>query len=140
MSTPPLDKNELIGRGVFSSKLAVKARKKVVGHQAFLEHVSVDRISVDRVTQAPLSFFIGIGNRIASTRRNGKRNFYGWAVLKVEDAESEFRKVESTPIDGNPHHADICLLNLPNDHNRRSVQIDHAVALAADAEWWDADS
>ncbi len=140
LSIPPLNKLESIGRGVFSGNLAKKAKRKKPVPNAFLEHITVERISVDRLDLAPLSVFIETGNKTARNRSNGNRSFYGWAVLKVKDAESENRKVESTPVENNPCHADICLLNLPDDDTRRHVQIDHAVELAACAEWWDANS
>ena len=137
MSNPSIDKSELIGRGIFSSSQARSARKNRIHHKVFLENPGVDKISVDRLCCASLSVFVQIGDEIAKNRTNGKRNFYGWAVLTVQDAECSSRKVESTPIDGNPFHADICLMNLPSDDPLNIVQNRHAVELAAKSKWWD---
>ena len=139
-SIPPLSKKENIGRGVFSSRIAKKARNKLPIPEAFQERMTADRISVDRLDLASLEKFIESGNRIAKNRSNGKRRFYGWAVLSVEQAECEDRKVEATPIEDNPYHADICMLNLPDDETRVDAQYDHAVELAAEAKWLDVNS
>lgn len=140
LSIPSMSKSELIGRGVFSGKIANQAKRRKPIPNAFLERITVERISVDRLNLAPLSVFIEAGNKTARNRSNGNRSFYGWAVLMVGEAESENRKIESTPVEDNPYHTDICLLNLPDDDTRRHVQLDHAVELAACAEWWDANS
>ena len=123
----------LIGRGVFSSKRA----KERVHPEVFLERTGVDRISVNRLCCASLSVFIQIGNEVAKNRTNGTRSFYGWDVLRVKNAEGSGRKVESTPIEGNPYHADICLMNLPSDDTLHTVQYRHALELAVNSKWWD---
>ena len=137
MSISSLDKSELIGRGIFSSDHARKAKKNRIPPEVFLERIGVDKISVDRLSCDSLSVFVQIGEKVAKNRSNGKRNFYGWAVLMVQDAESSNRKVESSPIEGNNYHADICLMNLPNDNALENVQYQHAVDLAAKSKWWD---
>ena len=135
---PSLEKSELIGRGVYSGRLAKKARRNEQIHNAFLERLDVDKISVDRIDRAPLTVFVELGNEIARNRSNGNRKFYGWAVLTVRDAETNNRMVESSPLASNPYHADICLLNLPDEpKSRRIVQIQHAVDLAVRAKWKD---
>ena len=139
MSSPSIDKSELIGRGIFSSSQARSARNKNrIHHRVFLESPGVDKISVDRLCCASLSVFVQIGDEIAKNRSNGKRSFYGWAVLTVQEAEYSDRKVESTPTKTNPCHADICLMDLPSDDDKLKIaQNRHAVELAANSEWLD---
>ena len=139
MSSPSIDKSELIGRGIFSSRQANEAKNNNrVLPTVFLERIGVDKISVDRLCCASLSVFVQIGDEIAKNRSNGKRSFYGWAVLTVQEAECSDRKVESTPIENNPYHADICLMDLPSDDDElKLAQNRHAVALAAKSEWLD---
>ncbi len=135
ISFSSLGESELIGRGVFSGKQASKARRGRVIPEVFLERDGVDRISVNRLSYAPLSVLTQIGNEVAKNRTNGTRSFYGWAVLIVEDAEDSDRKVEPTPIEDNPYHADICLMNLPSDDTLHTVQYRHALDLATKSTW-----
>jgi len=78
--------------------------------------------------------------KIAVTRGQGRsdggKDFHGWAMLTVSDAEANGRTVEASPIESNPFHADICL-NLPGEGNRRDIQKRHSVDLAARASWED---
>ena len=47
-----------------------------------------------------------IGDKIAAGRE-GRRTFYGWAVLSVDSAERMGRTVRVTPLADNPYHADM---------------------------------
>ena len=71
------------------------------------------------------------------TRDPAGKTFYGWAILTADDAASSGRTVEATPIESNPYHADICL-NLPENSDRRELQKQHSVDLAARAKWEEA--
>ena len=74
-----------------------------------------------------------IGDRIAA-RREGKRTFYGWAVLSVDNAERMGRTVRVTPLDDNPYYADIDL-HLSEGAEQRDDRIEHAQDLADRARW-----
>ena len=65
------------------------------------------------------------------------KTFYGWAVLTADKAASNGRTVEATPAESNPYHADLCL-NLPDNPDRRELQKQHSVELAAHAKWEEA--
>ena len=73
----------------------------------------------------------------AQAREPAGMTFYGWAILTAGDAASSGRTVESTPVESNPCHADICL-NLPDNSDRRESQKQHSVELAARAKWEEA--
>ena len=68
------------------------------------------------------------------TRDPAGKTFYGWAILSADDAASNGKTVEATPIESNPYHADI-RLNLPDNSHRRELQKQHSVDLAARAKW-----
>ena len=61
-------------------------------------------------------------------------NFYGWAVVTVENASRDKRTVRATPMLQNPYHADI-ELNVSDSDERRDEQKKHSVALANHASW-----
>jgi hypothetical protein len=69
-------------------------------------------------------------------RGDGGKDFQGWAMLTVNDAASDGRTVQASPIESNRFHADI-VLNLPEDGDRRDMQKRHSVDLAARASWVD---
>ncbi len=93
-----------------------------------------DRISVDRMDHATRAEMVELAVARGLER---DREFYGWAILTVADAETNGRTVEATPLESNPYHADICL-NLPDDGDRREWQKQHSVELAARAVWEEA--
>ena len=70
-------------------------------------------------------------------RPDGGKDFQGWAILAVADAAANGRTVQASGNEINPFHADICL-NLPDEENRRDLQKEHSVDLAARASWEDA--
>lgn len=74
---------------------------------------------------------IAIAGQMAGMRG---ANFYGWAVVTVEDASRDERTVDATPMLHNPYHADIGL-NVPDGVERRDEQKKHAVSLANHASW-----
>ena len=98
---------EHLGRSVFSSKLAKKARRPQPVPEAFLVRREDDRISVDRMDHAERTEMTELA---AARGRERGREFRGWAILTVAHAESNGRTVEATPLESNPYHADICLI------------------------------
>jgi len=134
MQLPDLKDSEDIGRSVFSSRDARRARNGRVVPGVFLERLEAVSISVDRMNHAPLPVLADLSKERGRSR--GK-DFYGWATLTVRDAASNERTVEATPTDVNIYHADI-ILHLPDDNERRDQQKQHANELAALAQWRDA--
>ena len=133
MQLPALEDSEDIGRSVFSSRDARRARNGRVVPGVFLERPEVDSISVDRMNHAPLPVLADLSKERGRSR---EKDFYGWATLTVSDAASNGRTVEATPTDVNIHHADI-VLHLSDDNERRDQQKQHANELAALAQWRD---
>lgn len=120
---------ESLGRSVHSSKSARRAERGNIQFSVF-EKRGDRRLSVDR-----LSLMSHPEARSIATERGTRRglNFYGWAVVTTNDAESSGRIVEATPTDENRAHADIVL---PEQaiHNR-GIAIWHAKQLAEAARW-----
>lgn len=133
MPLPPLQNSESLGRSVFSSGQAKRARKNIILPAIFLEAEGTESLSVDRLDHAPISEMAEIGDRIASARGVNRR-FYGWAVLTVETAIQDGRTVRATPKLDNPFHADIDL-NISFSAEQRDKQIEHVNALALEADW-----
>ncbi len=70
-------------------------------------------------------------------RSEGPRKFRGWVILIVHDAAANGRTVVPSPLEDNPYHAEICL-DLPDGEDRRDIQKEHALDLAARARWEEA--
>ena len=131
-----LDPNEDLGRAVFSRRRSDRARK--VGHihmDVFLEREQAGSISVDRMDHATYDELAEWSHKRGRGRKPPKQ-FYGWAVLKVQDATENGRTVEATPTQQNRCHADIHL-NVKGEERKRQ-QKDHAVELADKSRWLDA--
>ena len=133
---PRLIETENLGRSVFSGRLARKAGRPQPVPEAFLVRREDDRISVDRMDHAERA---GMMELAAVRGRERGSEFRGWAILTVAHAASNGRTVEAAPLESNPYHADICL-NLPDDGERRELQKQHSVDLAARAVWEEAAS
>ena len=135
--TPPaqLDADEDLGRGVFSRRRRDRARNGHVDMDIFLEREEAKSISVDRMVHAPLDE-LAEWSRQRGRSRAPSREFHGWAVLTVADAEMSGRTVAATPTLDNKCHADI-YLNITGDERRRQ-QKQHANELAAHSRWLDA--
>ena len=101
----------------------------------FLEREEAGSISVDRMDHAPSSELAELA-RERGQGRTPPQNFYGWAVLTVEDARRNGRTVEPTPRPENRFHADV-FLNITQEERRR-FQIQHANELAAHSKWLEA--
>ena len=130
----PLNEAERLGRSVFSSRLARKARRPWPIPEAFLVRREDDRISVDRMDHATRDEMASLARARGRGQGPAGKKFHGWAIITVGDAASNGRTVEATPVESNPYHADICL-NLPEDFDRRERQKQHSVDLAAHAAW-----
>ena len=136
MPLPDLQESETLGRSVFSSQKAKRARNGTVVPHVFLERVEADSISVDRMDHAESSVLATLSEKIAHGR-TPPQNFYGWATIEIRQAASNGRSVSATPLDDNIYHADI-FLNLPHGDERRDIQRQHANELAALSKWLDA--
>ena len=130
-----INDDEQLGRGVFSSRSARRCRNKGVPKNVFMEKVGVAKISVDRLSVAPLAELEKISVEIAA-RRGQRRKFYGWAAIGARSARASERKVEASPIPTNPFHADIILpCRVIEDEEE---QIRHAQELADNSCWYNA--
>lgn len=92
--------------------------------RSFLPKRGERRLSVDRLSFAPLPDAITNGERVAQARQQGNLrtagkpssdiHFCGWGVISVLATRETDCAVEATPIEGehgtgNPYHADIVL-------------------------------
>ncbi len=126
LNVEPIHPDERLGRGVFSSKTAMRA-KRSISHHVFLERPRTRNISVDRLDKTSIHAALKNADSVAIGRG---RTFYGWAVIQARKAARNGRIVQASPIEENPHHADI---TLPSDN--RDEQISHARELANAAHW-----
>ena len=130
---------EILGRGVFSSNDARKARlRRKVTFRIFLESAGTLEISVDRLDLVDNEEAIEIGDNVAANRTcmsNRNVRFYGWAVVSSEDALRNGRLVNASPLESNPYHADIILPELARE--MRDEQVRHAQELADASRWRD---
>lgn len=133
---PDLQASETLGRSVFSSRKAKRARNGRIVHDIFLENVEADSISVDRMDHASPNVLAALSKSTGQTR-TPPQDFYGWATIEVREAASSGRSARATPNADNLYHADV-FLNLPRGDERRDRQKQHANELAALANWLDA--
>ena len=121
---------ENLGRNVLSSGQAKRASRSRVPVHLFLEKEGETRLSVDRLDDAPPGEAVEIADRMAAARL---RRFYGWAVVVVEDASANGRRVIASPLLDNPYHADIILPDSTIED--REEQKRHAQELADASAW-----
>lgn len=121
---------EDLGRSVFSSRDAKRARRSRVSLNAFLEKEGQTDISVDRLSIAPEAEAIAIADNVAVERN---RTFYGWAVVTAEEARRSEREAIASPLKNNSYHADIRLPELTAED--REEQKRHAQELADISRW-----
>ena len=131
---PTLHAAEYLGRSVFSSRQAKRANRPQPIPEAFLVSPGDDRISVDRMDFATRQDMAELAVARGQVRSPAGKTFYGWAILTAGNASSNGRTAEATPFESNPYHADICL-NLTDGADRRELQKQHSVDLAARARW-----
>ena len=127
-----VDEAEALGRGVFSSSSARRARRSRIPFHVFLEAAGEAAVSVDRLDHAPAREILRIAANIADGRGS---SFHGWAVLKAGDANSNGRRVVAAPLpDGqNPYHAEILLPGSVRENPAEQKQ--HAQQLADRSSW-----
>jgi len=128
---PPIGPADPLGREVFSQRDSARAAKGNVPHKAFLEKPGVDVLSLDRLDLAPDIVVAQIADKNAERRH---QTFYGWAVVSAEHAATNGRTVRAVPRPDNPYHAEI-QLNISQSSERRDVEKQHALELAAAASW-----
>ena len=149
---PALTEEENLGRSVYSGNQAKRARNSKITPHVFIPAKGVDQISVDRLDHASRKVMASIAIERGQERPDGPKTFHGWAVLPVRKATASARRVEASPMDGNPYHADI-RMNLQNpvpgevvsdrqnkfdpEKQSRARQTQHALELALSAEWED---
>lgn len=103
--------------------------------EAFVDK-RVASLSVDRLDFAPRSEMAHLA-RERERRRNPPRHFAGWAIVCARWAAASGRRVEATPQEDNPYHADI---HLPIGEGDSAELIgdtrkEHALELAAHSRW-----
>ena len=126
---------ERLGRDVFSSNQAKRARRGRIPINVFLEREGEALLSVDRLDLAPPKEAVEVADRVAAAR---SRTFYGWAVVWTKTAGSNGRKVTASPQLDNRYHADIVLPDLAVED--REEQKRHAQELADASAWRDRDT
>ena len=129
-----LDANEDLGRAAFDRRSRNRALRGVIDHRIFLESEQAESISVDRMDHAP-DDELAEWSRERARNRRPPRQFYGWAILKVQDAATNGRTVKATPTRQNRCHADIHLNVTATGEERRHQQEKHAFQLA-EHSWW----
>ena len=121
---------EELGRRVFSENVAKRAPRRILSN-VFLEKLGEKKLSADRIDIAPSINELGSICDKAAKNRQGP--FYGWAVITVEKASLNGRKVSTSPKIDNPYHADIILPDAAV--KKREEQKVHAQQLADSANW-----
>lgn len=121
---------EELGRSVFHTQDAKRARRGRIPKSVFLIPKGKTEVSVDRLTVAPKHEAVPIAETRAAAR---SRKFQGWVVVTAENAAANGRRVEATPQLDNPYHADIILPDAVTEDRKK--QIRHAQELA-DASIW----
>ena len=127
--------SEDLGRGVFTSNEAKRARRSGIPKSVFA-HEGVTEISVDRLDLMSEEEAIKIALEVAerrSEREGNRRRFYGWAVLMADSACRSGRCVRASPTAANLWHADIVLPALAGEDYEEQVR--HAQELADDSRW-----
>ena len=129
----PVAEWEELGRGIFSRSHRRKAvNTGAVPYQAFLERAGERTISVDRLSHATLEEAAANARRVAE-QRIPVRNFYGWAVVSMEDVQKLGLDVAASPYPDNPYHADLVLPS--SAAQNREEQEQYALDLALMANW-----
>lgn len=89
-----IESSEELGREIFSSNQAKRAARNTIPKNVFLEREGVAKLSVDRLSVAPIEEVIINADKVAAKRN---RTFYGWAALIALDACLNERKVLASP-------------------------------------------
>lgn len=119
--------SDYLGRAVFSGRRARRAALR--GHIEYDIFENPGRpLSADRFGFCAEKKLADIQDQNAKRRA---QKFYGWAKLQALAARKSGRKVQSTPMELNPYHADIIL----PEGIKQDEQISHAKELASNSEW-----
>ena len=132
LSPGPIGDWEQLGRRVFSSRESRRAAGAGVPPSVFAEPGRRNR-SVDRLTRAPDLAPLVANADASASGRGATRQFYGWAVVSVEDVIAVGCQVAESPLPNNPYHADIVLPDAVVES--ADAQNQYAIALAGVAEW-----
>ena len=125
--------DEKLARGIFEKTQARSARNGNVTLNVFLE-INQRCLSVDRLTCENMDTLVAIGGKRAGLREpQGKRTFYGWAIVMARDAARDGRIVEASPTFCNCYHADIILPE--NVIQDKQEHLQHALDLARQSRW-----
>lgn len=132
VSPGPIGDWEQLGRRVFSGRDSRRSAKTGVPASVFTEPGRRER-SVDRLTRVPDLALLVANANAAALVRGITRQFYGWAVVSVEDVIAVGCQVAESPLADNPYHADIVLPDAVVES--ADAQNQYAVALAGVANW-----
>ena len=140
---PRIEKTDLLGRDVLSRSDRRKIQRGMPLPELFMDDVSPFELSVNRLASKPgrepgadrpdLASDTVIAQISDRRAKALGRNFYGWAVISVENAGQCGRIVQAAPQADNPWHANIRLpvKSQKNDSIRRR----HAERLATHVHW-----
>lgn len=106
-----------------------KARVRV---SKFIPPKSTNEISTNRMDLAPVATMAELGTRNASL--SGKR-FWGWYTLAADDVEEVGCRVQPSPLDDNPYHADILIPVALDAEDRKDAIREYAMGLAYHADF-----
>lgn len=142
-ANPRVLKEDVLGRDILSSKDRRKIQKNVFLPALFIDRASPFELSVNRLAPKPGQEPPAdrpdlvpdkVIARISDKRAKALgRTFYGWAVLRVCDAEQNGCLVLPAPLPGNMQHANI---HLPDEARKDPLLYEHHVhRLARSARW-----
>jgi len=121
-----------LGRAVFDSKHADRAKRGAIPPKVFQEKTGVRELSVDRLAHVEARAAAALQKKF----RN--RDCRGWAVVQAAFASLNGRSVLADPIlPDQPHHAHILLPQFTEDE-AFNTQKQHALELAMKAIWREA--
>ena len=129
-AAPPVQDDEILGRGVFSRKDKKLVANNRVPHKLFLAKSPPEKISTSRLDREPDGKMAELADLDGKDRG---QTFYGWAEMSAEAARRMGRKAEASPTPRNHWHADIVL----PDAAKEDLQLrkKHAFDLAARSVW-----
>lgn len=140
--------DEELGRCVVSKRAAHRAREGRGLAKLLTPRQGERRISVDRLTIAPLADAIANGHRVAAARQDGiirtsgqpsrDVEFRGWVTLSAQSARDADCECIASPIEEsagarNPYHADIVMPESVLEDDPERVR--YAQALEESAAW-----
>ena len=142
-ANPRVLKEDVLGRDILSRKDRRKIQKNVFLPSLFIDKASPFELSVNRLAPKPGQdppadrpdlVSDRVMARISDKRaKTLGRTLYGWAVLRVCDAEQGGCFVRPAPLSGNRQHANI---HLPDEAHKDPLLYEHhAHRLARSVRW-----